>query len=142
MQEKTYLLVDADVLPEVFIRVLRAKELLAGGEARNVSQAAKMANVSRSAFYKYKDCVLRPASQGSTVTLTATLLDENGALQTLLAGISDKGGSIVTINQSVPENGTAKVAVTLRTGGLRCSLGELCAELRRLRAVVEIGQNG
>ena len=55
--EKRFLLVDAAVLPEVFLRVLEAKELLASRRARNISSAVKMAGLSRSAFYKYKDCV-------------------------------------------------------------------------------------
>ena len=35
--EKRFLLVDVNVLPEVFLRVLRAKELLASGAAKNIS---------------------------------------------------------------------------------------------------------
>ncbi|MEI3014684.1 MAG: hypothetical protein V8T36_08185 [Ruthenibacterium lactatiformans] len=53
------------------------------------------------------------------MTVNATLLDETGALQSLLAGISGAGASIVTINQATPENGTAQVAVSIRTGGMR-----------------------
>ena len=53
--ERRFLLVDVSVLPEVFLKVLKAKELLAAGSAKNVSAATKMAGLSRSAFYKYKD---------------------------------------------------------------------------------------
>ena len=35
-----FLLVDAEALPEVFLKVLKAKELLASGAARNISDAA------------------------------------------------------------------------------------------------------
>lgn len=37
MSERRFLLVDADVLPEVFGKVLQAKELLASGAAPNIS---------------------------------------------------------------------------------------------------------
>ncbi len=57
MAERRFLLVDADVLPEVFVKVLQAKELLASGAVSNISAAAKQAGISRSAFYKYKDTV-------------------------------------------------------------------------------------
>ena len=50
--ERRFLLVDVSVLPEVFLKVLKAKELLAAGNAKNVSAATKMAGLSRSAFYK------------------------------------------------------------------------------------------
>ena len=43
MAERRFLLVDADVLPEVFVKVLQAKELLASGAVSNISAAAKQA---------------------------------------------------------------------------------------------------
>ena len=55
--ERRFLMVDAAVLPEVFLKVLKAKELLANGAARNISAATRQAGISRSAFYKYKDCI-------------------------------------------------------------------------------------
>ena len=36
MAERRFLLVDADVLPEVFVKVLQAKELLASGAVSNI----------------------------------------------------------------------------------------------------------
>ena len=45
--ERRFLLVDVSVLPEVFLKVLKAKELLAAGSAKNVSAATKMAGLSR-----------------------------------------------------------------------------------------------
>ena len=116
MTQYKYLLVQADVLPEVFGKVLQAKQLLASGEVANISAATKQAGISRSAFYKYKDCVFDAETGRDTLTVVATLLDKTGALQTLLSGISAAGGSIMTINQSRPENGTAQVEVTVRTG--------------------------
>ena len=50
MEEKPkYLLVDSRVLPDVFCKVVYAKRLLAKGKARSSSEAAKMADISRSA---------------------------------------------------------------------------------------------
>lgn len=142
MQEiKKYLLVEASILPDVFLRVLRAKELLASGEAKNVSRATQMADVSRSAFYKYRDSVFRADSGQDIITLKASLLDETGALQALLAGISAAGAGVVTINQSMPENGAANVAVTVRTSGMQVDVDTLCAELKKQRTVVDIKQS-
>ena len=117
--EKRFLLVEASVLPEVFLKVLRAKELLASGSAKNISSAAKAVGLSRSAFYKYKDCIFDAENSREVLTVSATLLDETGALQNLLAGISAAGASIATIHQATPENGAARVAVSIRTGGMR-----------------------
>ena len=113
--ERRFYLVDAEVLPEVFLKVVKAKELLASGEVRSISAATRSVDLSRSAFYKYKDCIFDSENGREVVTVMATLRDETGALQSLLAGISAAGASIVTINQSTPENGAALVAVTIRT---------------------------
>lgn len=136
--EKRFLLVEASVLPDVFLKVLRAKELLASGEAKNISAAARRADLSRSAFYKYKDCIFDAENSREVLTVMATLLDQTGALQSLLAGISAAGASIVTINQSTPENGAAQVAVSIRTGTMQMTVDEMLAQLARQSTVVEI----
>lgn len=58
MAEKpTYLLIDSQVLPDVFLKVVRAKEMLARGKVKSAAMAARACGISRSAFYKYKDSV-------------------------------------------------------------------------------------
>lgn len=138
MEARKYLLVDAAVLPEVFMRVLRAKQLLASGEAKNVSKATRMADVSRSAYYKYRDSVFHADSEKQVATIHSVLKDETGALQALLAAISGAGAGVVTINQSAPENGAAQVAVVVRTEGMRQGLDELADLLKKQKTVVDI----
>ena len=138
MAERRFLLVDAEVLPDVFLKVLQAKELLASGAVTNISSAARRAGISRSAFYKYKDYVFDAESGRETLTVIATLLDKTGALQGLLSGISAAGASIVTITQSRPENGTAQVEVTVRTATLQMSVEDMLLKLARQPFVVEV----
>ena len=134
MPERRFLLVDADVLPEVFGKVLQAKELLASGAVPNISAAARQAGISRSAF----DTVFDAETGRETITVVATLLDKTGALQGLLSGISAAGASIVTITQSRPENGAAQVEVTVRTGTMQMTVDEMLTRLSRQPCVVEI----
>ena len=136
--EKKFLIVDQAVLPEVFSKVLRSKELLASGAAKNVSAATKMVDLSRSAFYKYKDSVFDFENTKSIVTVKAVLLDETGALQALLSELSASGASIVTINQSAPENGTAVVSVTLRTDSMPQPIDDVLLSIQGQRTVVSI----
>ena len=136
--ERRFYLVDAQVLPEVFLKVIRAKELLASGQARNISAATRTVGLSRSAFYKYKDCIFDSENGRELISVMATLRDETGALQSLLAGISSAGASIVTINQATPENGTAQVAVTIRTDTMQMTPDELAAMLGRQSTVVGV----
>ena len=104
----------------------------------NISAAARRAGISRSAFYKYKDCVFDAETGRETITVIATLLDKTGALQSLLSGISAAGASIVTITQSRPENGAAQVEVTVRTGMMQMSVENMLMHLSRQPNVVEV----
>ena len=124
--ERRFYLVDAEVLPEVFLKVV------------SISAATRSVDLSRSAFYKYKDCIFDSENGREVVTVMATLRDETGALQSLLAGISAAGASIVTINQSTPENGAALVAVTIRTDTMQMTPEELTERLSRQRMVVGV----
>ena len=132
MPERRFLLVDAEVLPDVFVKVLEAKQLLASGAA----------GISRSAFYKYKDFVFDAETGRETITIIATLVDRTGALQGLLSGISSAGASIVTITQSRPENGAAQVEVTVRTGTMQMTVEEMLLRLSRQPNVVEVHRGG
>lgn len=142
MPERRFLLVDAAALPEVFSKVLQAKELLASGQAGSISAAAQLAGISRSAFYKYKDVVFDAETGRESITVIATLRDRTGALQRLLSGISSAGASVVTITQSLPANGTAQVEVTLRTGTMQITVEEMLRRLARTPDVVEIRRGG
>ena len=136
MGERRFLLVDSSALPDVFLKVLQAKELLASGSVSNISTAARQAGISRSAFYKYK--VFDAETGREAITVIATLLDKTGALQSLLSGISAAGASVVTITQSRPENGTAQVEVTVRTGTMQMTVEEMLTRLARQSFVVEV----
>lgn len=97
-----------------------------------------MVDLSRSAFYKYKDSVFDFENTKSIVTVKAVLLDETGALQALLSELSASGASIVTINQSAPENGTAVVSVTLRTDSMPQPIDDVLLSIQGQRTVVSI----
>ena len=71
-EQNKFLLVDLSVLPEVFTKVVEAKRYMAQGKAKSYSDAAKMAGISRSAFYKYKDKVYPYESNSLTRVLTLT----------------------------------------------------------------------
>ena len=111
-----YLVVDSAVAPDVFVRVVHAKQLIAQGKAANSSQAARMAGISRSAFYKYKDYVHRFDEQmrQSLITLNAALEDEPGVLSNVLTRLYQEGANIITVNQNIPVDGVALLSVALR----------------------------
>ena len=114
MAKIKYLLVDMSVLPDVYARVIEAKGYLQSGEAANSSQAAKMAGISRSAYYKYKDKIFEYSEQGDDVTtINAKLQDNAGVLSSVMNELYLAGANILAVNQSIPVNNIADVSITV-----------------------------
>ena len=50
-----YYVVKKKAVPEVLLKVVKAKKLLETGEMETVQEAAEEVGISRSSYYKYKD---------------------------------------------------------------------------------------
>lgn len=137
-QEEQYFIVDAAVLPEVFLRVTEAKALLETGEVKTVNDAVRQVGLSRSAFYKYRDTI-RPFHdmlKGRIVNLQLLLKNETGVLSRLLNVLAQCGANILTINQSIPAGGSAIVNIGIETSGLSMTANEMLSRIRGEQGVV------
>ena len=134
-----YYIVEASALPEVFLKVAEAKRLLSTGEASTVNEATRMTDISRSAFYKYRDAVLpfNNMMTGRIITFQVLLHDEPGLLSEILKVFAESKANIITINSIVPSNGTAVVTISAETMDLTISLEELMHQLSTIRGVVK-----
>ena len=45
MEKINFYLINASIVPDIYKKVIKAKSLLASGEAKSASQAAKMADI-------------------------------------------------------------------------------------------------
>ena len=135
-----FMLVETKVLPEVFLRVMDAKMLLAQGKAKNAAQAAQMAGVSRSAFYKYKDSLYLYDERMSEniTTLHLTLEDRPGVLSLVLGELYRAGANIITVNQNIPVDGVALVSISIRTNSQSKSRMEILELMGTLEGIVEV----
>ena len=134
-----YYIVEASALPEVFVKVAEAKRLLSTGEASTVNEATKMTDISRSAFYKYRDAVLpfQNMMSGHIITFQMLLHDEPGKLSEILGLFAARKANIQTINSIVPTNGTAVVTISAETTDLTVQLEELLRDLRQCSGVIK-----
>ena len=133
-----FYIVAASALPEIFIKVAEAKRMMQTGEADTVGAATRMAGISRSAFYKYKDSV-RPFNDMKAehiITFYAMLKDVAGVLSSVLAVFAASGANILTINQSIPTNGCAAVTISAETSRMAESLEQLMADVTSLDGVL------
>ena len=134
-----YYIVEASALPEVFLKVAEAKRLLSTGEAATVNEATKMTDISRSAFYKYRDSVLpfQNMMTGRIITIQLLLHDQPGLLSEILGVLAATKANIITINSIMPTNGTAVVTISAETMDLTVSLEDLLETLGKTRGVVK-----
>ena len=134
-----YYLVAAEALPEIFIRVAEAKRMMQTGEAETVGAATKLAGISRSAFYKYKDAVqpFNDMKSEHIITFYTLLKDVSGTLSRVLNVFAASGANILTINQSIPTNGCAGVTVSAETSGMEKSLEQLIGDISSLENVIK-----
>ena len=136
-ESNDYLLVKADVLPEVFVKVMEAKRLLNSGKAISVNEAVKKVGLSRSAYYKYKEAVMPfyETSQGKIVTLIVAVENFPGILAGIIQCIAFVKGNILTINQNIPINGLADVTVSMETDRMTESIDTLIREVEKIPGV-------
>lgn len=128
-----YYLVREDILPEALVKTVQAKELLAKGEVKTIHEAAEQVELSRSAFYKYKDGIfpLSKLERERIVTISMDLEHRSGILSRVLAMIAGLEGNVLTIHQTIPLQGVANVVISVETS----VMGETVAVLlERLRA--------
>ncbi len=131
-----YFLIDSQILPEVYTKVIKAKNYLATGEALSASQAAKMAGISRSAYYKYKDKIFEYSEQGEdTTTINAKLIDNAGVLSSVMNELYLAGANVLSVNQSIPVNSVADVSITVRISQTDKSGEELISKIEKIDGV-------
>lgn len=134
-----YYIVEASALPEVFIKVAEAKRLLSIGEATTVNEATRMTDISRSAFYKYRDTVMPfdKSTMGRVITFRFMLHDEPGVLSAILAAYAQQDANLLTINSIVPSNGCSLVTITAETSEIDVGLEELLSQLSAIPGVIK-----
>ena len=134
-----YYIIEASALPGVFLKVAEAKRLLSTGEASTVNEATQMTDISRSAFYKYRDAILpfQNMMTGRIITFQFLLHDEPGVLSAMLSAFAQQDANILTINSIIPSNGCALVTISAETSDVSVTLEELLHQLGATPGVIK-----
>lgn len=140
MNKSHLIVVDSSVLPEVILKVLQVKKIMANKEAKSSAAACKLVGVSRSAYYKYRDCVYSYEEKlmQKIITLYMLLKDELGVLSSVLVSLHNLSANILTVNQSIPIDGVATVTISLRLNESFEEAVAMKSIISELRGVVDI----
>ncbi|MDR0138212.1 ACT domain-containing protein [Metabacillus idriensis] len=140
MKEETFFLVREDVLPEAMRKTLEVKKLIERKKADSVAEAVQRVDMSRSAYYKYRDAVFpfHTMVNERIITLFFHLEDRSGTLSQLLAVVATAGCNVLTIHQTIPLQGRANVTLSLNTNGMKEDINSVMARLKRLEFVEKV----
>lgn len=134
---KKYLIVNKKILPDVYERVIEARNMINEGNAKGISEAVKKVGISRSTYYKYKDYVFSPSenSIGRKAVIALMLKNEKGVLSHVINEISKAKANILTINQNIPISGKASVNLSLDVSDIDPTIEEMLTNLKKIAGV-------
>lgn len=135
-----FYLVQEDILPEAIKKTIKVKEILKMGRVKTINEAVEMMELSRSAYYKYKDFVFPfyEIAAGKIVSITISMSNEPGMLSLVLQAIAERKGSILTINQDIPFQGIANASISFETKDMQAPLEELIDHIKNIKGIIKI----
>ncbi|MGZ0052735.1 ACT domain-containing protein [Brevibacillus gelatini] len=136
-REEKFYLIRSDILPESIVKTIEAKKLLESGEVDTVNEAVERVELSRSAFYKYKDGIFpfNAMMSEKIMTITFSLEHMSGYLSKVLTYVAEQGGNVLTINQTIPLQGIANISMSVDMANLRVSSTEFLESLQEIPGV-------
>ena len=138
---RKFYLIREDVLPESVIKTLKVKDALKNNSNLSIYGAVKQFNLSRSAFYKYRETIF-PVDEKildqREFTLILYVNDIVGMLAQVLNAISQLQLSVLTIHQSVPIEDKATITLSLNARNSNLSIDEVIESLREINHVTKV----
>ncbi len=138
--DSSYIIVDYNIAPDVFKRVIMTKNLIDSGKFKSVNEVLEQTKLSRTAFYKYKNHIFSCGDNISDniATLAFTLDDVTGILSEILSVFAKKEISVLTINQNIPVNGVANITISLRLKYNSQDMEKIISELKKIKGVNKV----
>lgn len=138
---KKFYLIREDVLPESVVKTLKVKDTLKNNPELSIYDAVKQHNLSRSAFYKYRETIFPVDAKmidHKEFTLILYVNDIVGMLAQVLNTISQLQLSVLTIHQSVPMENKATITLSLNAKSTSLSIDDVVIALREVEHVSKV----
>lgn len=139
-QDTKYYVVKKRALPEVLVKVVKAKQLLESDKKMSVQKALDRVQLSRSSFYKYRDDIapFHENAKGTTITFVLEMRDEPGILSQILSFVAKYQANILTIHQSLPVNGTALITMSVKILPTTGDVSKMLEEMEQTDGIQEL----
>ena len=126
---KKFYLIREDVLPESVVKTLKIKDALKSDPTLSIYDAVKQFDLSRSAFYKYRETIF---------PVDDKMLDHREF--TLILYVTDivLELSVLTIHQSIPMEEKATITLSLNAKSKETSVEDVIGALRNLDYVSKV----
>ena len=112
--KEEFYLVDLKVLPEAIKKTIKVKELLNDGICGSINEAVKKVDMSRSAYYKYKDHVASARSRALRIAMLSTVMtEEYPHFARLMRRVMTGNFEILSMNRSRAGEKLVSVTMTL-----------------------------
>ena len=143
-KDKFYL-VQEDILPEAIKKTIKVKEILKLGEVKTINEAVEKMDLSRSAYYKYKDFI-KPFYEGGedkVYSLHLSLKDRVGILSDVLDVIAKEKISILTVVQNMAVDGIAKSTILIKlTQSMLKKVDKIISKIGKVEGIADIRISG
>lgn len=140
MGKKEYLIINASILPDSYLKVIKMKKLLKDDHTMSISTAARRIGLSRGTFYRYKDKVfsLEESSIVKRLILELIIDVRYSPLPTLFKVIEEEKFNVISVDHSFPVNHISKIVIALNVKNYGDSLNKLINELGNILGVSRV----
>jgi chorismate mutase len=133
-----YLLVNKAILPVVLPKVILARDKVSKDNL-SISEACKAVNISRSAYYKYKDMVFLPEKvETKRAILSLKVDDKEGVLNAILKVLTKSKANVLTIFQDTPVRELAFITIKVDIKKLTIPVNKLVEQLKDLPSIRKV----
>lgn len=116
-KEQQFYLVDFSILSEAIKKTIRVKEMLKSGSSGTINEAVHKVNMSRSAYYKYKDHVASADDdkEDRVVVLFIIMQDDIAVFGRILRRIAKEKQEVLSVNRTKISEKLYSSVITLKT---------------------------
>lgn len=124
-------------LPEAIKKTIRVKELLKDGSCASINEAVHKVNMSRSAYYKYKDHVASADDDKGdrVVVLLIIMQDDMAVFGRILRRIAREKQEILSVNRTKISEKLYSSVITLKTKESADDIESLYESLKEIKGI-------